>query len=111
MAEHQPGEWHEKALEAARAAGFSAGMDAPDSLLIAEFRNLCPPGGLYDRLAEDLAEDLAGHAGEPVTRATCYAMARCAANLKGLAALGIDAHQCLAILGFAAAKLEMRAAP
>lgn len=105
------GDWRETVVNAARAAGHKADMDAPDSVLMADHRNLLEPGSVLDGLAGNLADDLAGHASEPVTRATCAALSRAAANLRGLEVMGYDAVAVLAILGAAAAKLEMRATP
>lgn len=99
----------EELFAAVRSAGYKVDLDAADSVLMADFRNACPPGSKYDLFADSLADDLASHARTPVTRVTCAAMVRAAADLKALAALGWDAHEVLAVLGVAAAKLEMRA--
>lgn len=105
------GDWRADAVRAAQAAGHKADMDVPDSVLMADHRNLLEPGSVLERLAEDLAADIAGHAAEPVTRAACAALSRAAADLRGLLVLGYDGTAVLAILGAAAAKLEMRATP
>jgi len=106
-------DWHDEVIEAAEGAGMAAGLilsrDLPDAILMANNRTLCPPGSIWDRLAEDLAADLEKHAPVPVTRATCAALARSAANLQGLGVLGMSTREILAVLGVAAAKLEMRA--
>lgn len=104
-------DWCDEVVDAARAAGHKADRDCPTSVLMADARNLLAPGSPADTIAGNLAADLAGHAPEPVTRATCEALVRAAANLRGLTAMGIEASELLAILGAAAAKLEMRATP
>lgn len=80
--------------------------DAPDSILIAEFRNVAADTDL-SQFADALAADLARHG--PVTRSACAAMARASANLQAMTLLGYEAPEILAVLGFAAAKLEMQA--
>lgn len=104
-------DWRNQVIQALQAAGFEVTMDCADSVLMAEYRSLVPPGSPYDQLAESLAADLAKHARVPITRATCAALVRGAADLKAAAVLGVDAHQLLIILGVAAAKLEMQASP
>jgi hypothetical protein len=104
-------DWRDDVIDAANKAGLNASRDCPDSILMADNRNLCPPGSIYDSLADSLAADLEKKAPEPVTRATCAALVRAAANLQGLALLGLTTRECLAVLGFAAAKLEMRTKP
>lgn len=102
-------DWRDEIIDAANAAGLNAARDCPDAILMADNRNRCKPGSIYDQLAESLAADLASKAPEPVTRATCAALARAAANLQGLSLMGMTTREVLAVLGFAAAKLEMRA--
>jgi hypothetical protein len=82
--------------------------DAPTAVLMAEFRNACPPGTDLDLLAEALADDLEAKAPALVTAATCAALARASADLQSLGVLGYAPQEILAVLGFAAAKLEMR---
>lgn len=82
--------------------------DAPDSILMAEFRNVGNDTDLAE-FAAALAEELAAHAGGRVTRPACAAMARASACLQAMTLLGYEAPEILAVLGFAAAKLEMQA--
>ena len=105
----EPRDWRDEMISAGKAAGLDVSRDEPDALLMAANRNACPPGSVYDRLADALADDIEKHAPVPVSRATCAALARSAANLQGLALMGMSAREILAVLGFAAAKLEMRA--
>lgn len=80
--------------------------DVPDSILMAEFRNVAADTDLA-QYADALARDLARHG--TVTRSACAALARASANLQTMTLLGYEAPEILAVLGFAAAKLEMQA--
>lgn len=104
-------DWRDEVVDAATAAGLKASLSEPDSVLMAEARNLCVPGGLLDKLADALAADLEAKAPEPITRAACATLLRGACNAQGLTLLGYTSREILTVLGAAAAKLEMRAAP
>ena len=104
-------DWRDDVIDAAKAAGFKASHDEPDSVLMADARNILVPGGQADMLADMLARDLEAKSAGRVTRATCATLVRAACNLQGLALLGCPAYEALNILGAAAAKLEMRANP
>lgn len=102
-------DWRQELVEAAKAAGVNASLDDPDSILMAEARNLCVPGGQLDKLADALASDLEAKAPAPITRAACATLLRGACNAQGLTLLGYTSREILTVLGAAAAKLEMRA--
>jgi hypothetical protein len=93
----------------ARVGAFRVSENAADSVLLAEFRNAFPPGTDLENFADLLAENLAARG--PVSRATCAALARAAANLQALTLCGYAAPEILAVLGVTAAKLEMKATP
>lgn len=99
-------DWRDDVVDAANAAGLKASLDMPDSLLIADARNLTPPGSQLDKLAASLAADLQKHAAGPITQATCLALVRAACDLQGLTLLGYTSREILTVLGVAAAKLE-----
>jgi hypothetical protein len=102
-------DWKDELIESARASAIPACRDETDAVLMAEARLLLPPGGALDRLADAFADDLAGNATRPVDRATCAALVRAAANLRGLILLGFGTEDILGVLSAAGAKLEMRA--
>jgi hypothetical protein len=102
-------DWHDEVIAAARAAGLKASRDEPDSIIMADARNLLVPGGALDQLADALADDLAAKAPGPVTRDTAAVLVRAACNLQGLTLLGLTTREILTIGAAAAAKLEMRA--
>ena len=101
-------DWRDEVIDAATAAGLKASRDMPDSVLIADARNLAEPGGQLDMLADSLAADLRKHAAEPITQATCLALVRAACDLQGLTLLSYTSREILTVLGVAAAKLEMQ---
>lgn len=102
--------WRQEAVDRLRAAGHKADIDVPESILLAEARHLFKPGSAPDRLAQDLPDDIAEHADGVVSHATCAALARAAANLRGFNQLhGLTTAEALALLSGAAAKLEMKA--
>jgi hypothetical protein len=94
---------------AAAAAGVKASEDEPDSILMADARLLLIAGSHADQLAAALADDLDAKAPAPITRAGCATLVRASCSLRTLAVAGWDALDVLAVLGSAAAKLEMRA--
>lgn len=104
-------DWRDDIIDAAKAAGLKASRDETDAILMAEHRNLLPPGSRFDQLAEALAADLEAKAPAPVTRATCAVLLRGACNAQGLTLLGLTSREILTVLAVAAAKLEMRAKP
>jgi hypothetical protein len=104
-------DWRDDLIDAATASGLKASRNQPDSILMADARNLLVPGGDADRLAEALAADLEAKAPEPITRAACATLVRAAGNLQGLVLLDYPPGVILTILAAAAAKLEMRATP
>jgi hypothetical protein len=104
-------DWRDDVVDAAGTAGLRASRDEPDSILMADARNVLVPGGLLDRLAEALAKDLEAKAAEPITRAACAVLVRAACNVQGLTLLGYSPQEIFTVLGAAAAKLEMRAKP
>ncbi len=83
--------------------------DSPDSIIMAEYRAQLPAGSDLALFADMLAADLARHSAKPISRQACAAMARAAANLQAMAILGYEAPEILAVLGFAAAQLELKA--
>lgn len=104
--------WKDELIEAGRQAGIPVVHDEADAVLIAEARNIAQPGSQLERLADQLAADLEKHApGGRVSRETCMALIRAAANLRGLALVGASPVELLAVQSVAAARLEMRAKP
>lgn len=104
-------DWRDEVIDAAKAAGLRASRDEPDAILMADARNLCPPGSRFGGLADALAADLEAKAPEPVTRAACATLLWAACDLQGLTLLGCTSREILTVLGAAAARLEMRATP
>ena len=102
-------DWKDDLIDEAGARGLKASLSEPDSILMADARLNLVPGSVLDRLADNLADDLAAKAPEPITAATCAVMVRACCNAQGMTLLGYGPREILTVVAAAAAKLEMRA--